>query len=97
MLDHPTTIRAATPSDAGGLARLAALAGRSRIRGNALLAERAGVTVAAIALTSGSAVAHPSHASAEALDLLKRRRYQLLRQGGEVAPLRALVRRVATR
>jgi hypothetical protein len=89
------TVRAATPHDAPTVARLARLDGRTPPRGAALLAERDGVPVAAIALTSGSVLADPFHATADAVGLLRGRRYRLLRQGGDVGRLRSLLRRLA--
>jgi hypothetical protein len=53
MLDHDLTIRAATPRDADALSRLAGLDARPRPAGRALLAERDGRAIAAVAL-SGS-------------------------------------------
>ena len=94
MLDHALTIRAAAPRDADALRRLAAL--DSRPRRPALLAERGGVPNAAIALTSGSVVADPFNPSADAVGELRRCGYRLLRQGGDVAPLRSPLRRLAS-
>lgn len=95
MLDPALTIRAATPRDAHALARLAELDGRPQLRGRALLAERDGVVIAALALTGGSVVAHPFHATAGDVPLLRLCRYGLLRQGGGVGPARSLMRRLA--
>jgi hypothetical protein len=91
----PLTIRAATTHDAHTVARLARLGGHAPLRGAALLAECDGVPVAAIALTSGSVVADPFHATAHAAHLLRGRRYRLLRQGGDVGRVRSLLRRLA--
>jgi hypothetical protein len=95
MLDHALTIRAATPGDADALRWLAALDSRPRISGYVLLAERDGVAVAAIALASGAVVADPFNSTAAAVRFLRARRYRLLRQGGDVGAVRALVRRLA--
>jgi hypothetical protein len=92
---HRLTIRAATPLDVATMRRLARLDGRPRLRGDALLAERDGLAVAAVALTSGSVVADPLHATADAVRLLRARRYRLLRQGGDVGRVRSLLRRLA--
>ena len=89
------TVRAATPRDADALSRLAALDGRAPLTGRALIAERSGVAIAAAALTSGSIVADPSYPTALAVRLLRRRRYQLLRQGGDVGAVAPLLRRLA--
>ena len=96
MLDHALTIRAAAPRDADTRRRLAALDSRPRPRRPALLAERGGVPIAAIALTSGSVVADPFNPSADAVGELRRCGYRLLRQGGDVAPLRSPLRRLAS-
>jgi hypothetical protein len=68
---------------------------RAARSGLALLAEHHGITVAAITLTSGRIEADASPAGARAVPALRRRRYQLLRQGGDVAPARSLLRRLA--
>ena len=60
-----------------------------------LLAERSGVALAAVALTSGSVAADPSYPTAIAVRALRYRRYQLLRQGGDVGPAWSLLRRRA--
>ena len=95
MLNHALTIRAATPRDANVLGRLAALDHRSAPRGHALLAERDGVPIAAIALTSGLIVADPLNPTTVADQMLRRLRYRLLRQGGDVGLARTLLRRLA--
>lgn len=81
------SIRLSTPSDARALDRLA---GGAPPRGRALLAERDGVTVAAVALTSGRVLADPAWRTGDAIHLLRLRRYRLLRQGGRVARLSSL-------
>jgi hypothetical protein len=95
MLNPATTIRAATPHDADTLRRLAALHNRPQPHGHALLAEREGVPLAAIALTSGLIAVDPFTHTAHAVHLLKQRRYRLLRQAGDVGHARALLRRLA--
>ena len=65
------TVRAATSRDVDALSRLD---GRSPITGRALIAERDGAALAAVALTSGSVAADPSHPTADAVRLLRRRR-----------------------
>jgi hypothetical protein len=95
MPDDALTIRAATPHDLQTVARLARLDSHAPLRGAALLAERHAVPVAAIALTSGSVVADPFQATAEAVHLLRLRRYRLLRQGGDVGRVRSLLGRLA--
>jgi hypothetical protein len=87
------SIRLSTTSDAAALACLAAIDGTERPAGRALIAERDGVPIAAVALTSGRVIADPSHRLGEAVHLLRLRRYRLLRQGGHVARLPTLRRR----
>jgi hypothetical protein len=59
--------------------------------GDMLLAERDGATVAAIALSDGAVLSAPS----DAVAALRRRRYQILRQGGDVGRRGPLLRRLA--
>jgi hypothetical protein len=88
QIDHRLlTVRPATPHDAGAMRRLAVLAGRPRPTGHALLAERDGAPVAAIALTTGALFADPLLPPEAAAHALRLCRYQLLRQGANVAPL----------
>jgi hypothetical protein len=84
------SIRLSTPSDAAALARLADRDGGAPPSGRALIAERDGVAIAAVALTSGRVVADASHRIGEAVHVLRLRRYRLLRQGGQVARLSSL-------
>jgi hypothetical protein len=92
---HALTIRVATPRDDNDLLRLAEVEGRSRPTGRTLLAERDGVAIAAVALSSGAVVADPSDpAGATGVRLLRRRRYQLLRQSADVGPVASLLRRL---
>lgn len=91
----PLTIRAATPHDAGALSDLARLAGRTPLHGRIVLAERDGVVIAAVSLTSGPIVADPSQPVADAVRLLRYRRWQLLRPGGYARPMPALLRRLS--
>jgi len=84
------SIRLSTASDAGALTRLAALDDAAGLSGRALIAERDGVAIAAVALTSGRVVTAPSPRAAAAVHLLRLRRYQLLRQGGRVARMSSL-------
>jgi hypothetical protein len=69
---------------------------RASVAGDALIAERDGQPVAAIGLTSGSIVTGPVAPRGEVAHQLRLRRYQLLRQGGQVAPARSLLRRLAS-
>ena len=95
MFDHHLTIRAARQYELDVLSRLAGRDGRHRHRGQALLAERDGIAIAAIALTSGSVLTDRRHATGDAVRLLRLRRYQILRQGGDVGPAWSLLRRLA--
>jgi hypothetical protein len=93
MLFHPTlTIRTTTPADLRGLAHRA---GVSAPRGRALVAERNGLPIAAISLTSGAIVTDSGAFTADAVHVLRFLRYRLLRQGGQRGPLQSLVRRPA--
>jgi hypothetical protein len=94
MTDRHLTIRVAAPDDAGTLRRLAALDSAHTLRGHVLLAESDGLPVAAISLTTGAVTADPFQHSESEIRLLRLRRYQLLRQGGDAAPARALLRRL---
>jgi len=95
MFDDHLTIRAATRHDSDALARLARRERCTLPAGHALLAERDDVAIAALALTSGSIFADPSRHTTDAVPLLRHRRYQLLRQGGDVGPAWSLLRRLA--
>jgi hypothetical protein len=94
VIDHHLTIRAATPHDRDALSRLTRRR-FTRPATHALLAERDGVAIAAIALTSGRIAADTGPGSADAVRRLRYRRYQLLRQGGDVGPAWLLLRRLA--
>ena len=75
-MSHPAlSIRLSRPGDADALARLARIDNAAPPSGRALIAERHGVAVAALALTSG------------ATGRRQRRRYRLVRQGGHVGRL----------
>ena len=87
-MSHPAlSIRLSRPGDAAALARLARIDNTAPPSGRALIAERHGVPVAALALTSGAVVADPSRRGGEAVGILRLRRYRLLRQGDEVGRL----------
>jgi hypothetical protein len=86
MPHRATTIRPATSGDLHSVTRLAALGRRRRPRGRSLVAEVHGDVVAAIALTSGAVLADPMRVTDDAVQLLKRRRYQVLRQSSDVRP-----------
>ncbi len=89
------TIRAATSADTATLTRLAASSRRPRPRGPVLLAEHDGELLAAVALSTGAVLTEPGKPVADAVHRLRRRRYQLLRQNGDVGTARSLLRRLA--
>jgi hypothetical protein len=95
MLDDALTIRAAKPRDADDLLRLAQLDSRGSLRGHTLIAERDGVAIAAVALSSGAVVADPFTPTADAVRALRLRRYRLMRHGGNAGPLSSRLRRLA--
>jgi hypothetical protein len=98
MFASALTIRVAGPADSRALELLARSGRRSEpLPGRALLAERDGVPVAAIALTSGSMLTDPFNPMADAERLLKLTRYGILRQGGQKGAVRSLLRRAHTR
>jgi hypothetical protein len=94
MNDEQLTIRAATPSDAATVRDLAELDSAPPLTGHVLLAELNGAPVAAISLQAGTVAADPFQPSAGAARVLQLRRYQLMRQGADVAPARSLLRRL---
>jgi hypothetical protein len=94
MTDHSLTIRTAIPDDSGALRRLAELDSARPLSGSVLIAELDGAPLAAVSVETGAATADPFQHSADAVRLLRLRRYQLLRQGGDVAPARSLLRRL---
>jgi hypothetical protein len=94
MKDSHVTIRGTTARDDVTLSWLAALDSRRRIQGRALIAERGGVPIAAIGLTSGAVAADPFNRTADAVHMLRERRYRMLRQGGDTGYVGALLRRL---
>ena len=89
------SIRLSRPGDAAALERLARVHNTAPPAGRALIAERHGVPVAALALTSGAVVTDPSRGGGDAVGPLRRGRYRLLRQGGEVGRLSSRTGRAA--
>jgi hypothetical protein len=51
--------------------------------------------IAAIAVSSGAVISIPARVAADAVRRLRRRRYELLRQNGDIGAARALLRRLA--
>jgi hypothetical protein len=96
-MPHPAiTIRAVTPIDAQALARLVTLGPRPYLPGSpGLIAEVDGTAVAAIALTSGAIAADLDRANPRVVESLRYRRYQIVRQGGDVGRARHVIRRLA--
>ena len=92
MSEAAITIRVASPADSLTLESLAWLTGGLRPPvGTTLLAERDGVPLAAIRLTSGTVLADPCDTGAEVVAALKFIRYRILRQGGQTGAARALL------
>jgi hypothetical protein len=95
MRSDAMTIRAATSADTGAIRRLAASTSRPRPRGPLLVAEHDGDMLAAIAVSSGAVITDPGRPVADIVHGLRRRRYQLLRQNGDVGAARTLLRHLA--
>ncbi len=96
MSHHTVIIRAVTPTDADALTHLVTIGSRAYTPGSAgLVAEVDGTAVAAISLTSGAVAADLDHAHSRAVKSLRYRRYQILRQGGDVGRARNVLRRLA--
>jgi hypothetical protein len=96
MSHNDLTIRTATPSDFADLARLDTVGSRAYAPGiDDLVAEIHGATVAAIAITNGAIGADLAHACPSTVKSLRYRRYQILRQGGDVGRARNVLRRLA--
>jgi hypothetical protein len=87
MLTPALTVRLVTLSD---------VAPSSRRPNRVLIAEDDGLAVAALSLTSGAVIGDDLPGAAAAVPLLRRIRYQLLRQGGRVARLSSLSARPFT-
>lgn len=96
MRSDAMTIRAATSSDTAAVTRLAAATRRPRPRGPVLVAEHEGEMLAAIAVSTGAVITEPGQPVADIVHRLRRRRYQLLRQNGDVGAARTLLRRLAS-
>jgi hypothetical protein len=95
MRSDALTIRSATSADLGAIRRLAASSSRPRPRGPLLVAEHDGEMLAAIAVSSGAVITDPGRPVAGVVRGLRRRRYQLLRQNGDVDGARTLLRHLA--
>jgi hypothetical protein len=89
------TIRMAASEDTPALRRLAELDSARPLSGGVMLADLDGACLAAISLESGEVTANPFERTAAIVSHLRMRRYQVMRQGGDVAPARSLLRRLA--
>jgi acyl-coenzyme A thioesterase PaaI-like protein len=89
------TIRMAASEDTPALRRLAELDSARPLSGGVMLAQLDGACLAAISLESGEVTANPFERTAAIVSHLRMRRYQVMRQGGDVAPARSLLRRLA--
>src|SRR4051794_31284040 len=85
-------VRAAHPSDATALGRLAALDSGHAPAGPALVAESDARILAALPLGSGRPIADPFEPTAELVALLELRRDQLRHKRAERRPLRQRLR-----
>jgi hypothetical protein len=96
MSHREITIRAITPTDADALTHLVTLGSRVYAPGSAgMVAAVDGAAFAAISLTSGAVAADLDRPHARAVKSLRYRRYQILRQGGDVGRARNVLRRLA--
>jgi hypothetical protein len=95
MDDRSLTIRLATNDDTAALKRLAEVDSTVPLKGEVLMAELDGEALAALSLESGEVTANPFRRTAMLVAQLRMRRYQIMRQGGDVAPARSLLRRLA--
>ena len=95
MHERDITIRTATPQDDAALRRLTRVSSRRSLTGPLLIADHRSVPVAAVAIRSGAALADPLEPTADAVSALRLRRYEIVRQGGRVAPAWTLPRHPA--
>jgi len=95
MSHYDVTIRATTASDLEVLSGLTTLGSRQYLSGRGLVAELDGEAIAAISLTSGAVLADLDRAHPRMIHSLRRRRYQILRQGGDLGRAGNLLRRLA--
>jgi hypothetical protein len=94
MNDPHLTVRLAAQDDEPALRRLADVDSASRLTGRVLVAELEDELRAAISLDTGTVIANPFKPSADIVHVLRLRRYQLMRQGSDMAPVRSLLRRL---
>jgi hypothetical protein len=94
MSDPAITVRVAGQVDSRTLDLLASQTGGSRApAGTTLLAERDGVPLAAITLTSGTVLADPGNTTVDVVGALRFTRYRIMRQGGQTGAPRSLLSR----
>ncbi|MBV9337945.1 MAG: hypothetical protein JO243_18830 [Solirubrobacterales bacterium] len=92
MSNPAFTVRVVSAGDSRALELLARLTGRSwPLAGRTLLAERDGVPLAAIRLTSGMVLADPSNEPPDLVSALRFTRYRIMRQGGQTGAARSLL------
>jgi hypothetical protein len=94
MNDPHLTVRLAAQDDEPALRRLADVDSAARLTGRVLVAELEDELRAAISLDTGTVIANPFKPSADIVHVLRLRRYQLMRQGSDMAPVRSLLRRL---
>jgi hypothetical protein len=92
--DPHLTVRLAASEDEPALRWLADVDSARRLTGHVLIAELEDQPRAAISLATGTVVANPFKPSADIVHVLRLRRYQLMRQGSDMAPVRSLLRRL---
>jgi hypothetical protein len=94
MDNRSLTIRLATSEDIPALKRLAEVDSTVPLKGHVLMAEVDGNALAALSLQTGEVTANPFKRTAALVTQLRMRRYQIMRQGGDIAPARSLLRRL---
>jgi hypothetical protein len=90
MSDSPLKIRVLTARDVAYPGERTWLRAAAQTRGRALLAERNGLPIATISVTSGAIVTDAPNAVAWDLRMLRLARYRIIRQAGHRWPARAL-------
>ena len=95
MSHNKLIIRSTILSDLAALPALTPVGSRQYLSGRGLVAEVDGDAIAAISLTSGAVVADLDRAHPSVVQSLRHRRYQILRQGGDVGRSLNILRRLA--
>jgi hypothetical protein len=96
MRTHTLNVRAIQSGDSLELHWLASPARAPGSMRPGLLAERDGLPVAAIALSSGAVVSDPGDPAEDVVRSLRFLRYQVMRQGGASGAWRSLLRRAGS-